>query len=95
MVFVQYGQIDVWDGVFVVIDQIGVCMYILVGLVVCIMFEFGIWVFYVVVYLVLIVGILLVWVGEVGGVEFFSVLFELVLLVIFNLEGIGDFGYRM
>lgn len=48
------------------IDKMGVCMYIFVGLVVCIMLELGMWVFYVVVYLVLMVGILLVWVGEVG-----------------------------
>lgn len=41
MVFVQYGQIDVRDGAFVVIDQTGVRMHIPVGSVACIMLEPG------------------------------------------------------
>lgn len=51
MVFVQYGQIDVQDGAFVVIDQNGVRTHIPVGSVACIMLE---------------PGTLLVWVGEAG-----------------------------
>ena len=31
MIFVQYGQIDVQDGAFVVIDKTGVRMHIPVG----------------------------------------------------------------
>ena len=36
MVFIQYGQIDVLDGAFVVIDQNGVRTHIPVGSVACI-----------------------------------------------------------
>jgi CRISPR-associated protein Cas1 len=41
MVFIQYGQIDVLDGAFVVIDQNGVRMHIPIGSVACIMLEPG------------------------------------------------------
>ena len=41
MIFVQYGQIDVQDGAFVVIDKTGVRMHIPVGSVACIMLEPG------------------------------------------------------
>ena len=41
MIFVQYGQIDVQDGAFVVIDQNGVRMHIPVGSIACIMLEPG------------------------------------------------------
>ena len=41
MIFVQYGQIDVLDGAFVVIDQNGVRTHIPVGSVACIMLEPG------------------------------------------------------
>ena len=36
MIFVEYGQIDVKDGAFVVIDKTGVRTHIPVGSVVCI-----------------------------------------------------------
>lgn len=66
MVFVQYGQIDVQDGAFVVIDQNGVRMHIPVGSVACIMLEPGTRVSHAVIHLASIVGTLLVWVGESG-----------------------------
>ncbi len=66
MVFVQYGQIDVRDGAFVVIDQTGVRMHIPVGSVACIMLEPGTRVSHATVHLASTVGTLLVWVGEAG-----------------------------
>ncbi|MDO4904654.1 MAG: type I-E CRISPR-associated endonuclease Cas1e [Lautropia sp.] len=66
MVFVQYGQIDVQDGAFVVIDQNGVRMHIPVGSVACIMLEPGTRVSHAAVHLAATVGTLLVWVGEAG-----------------------------
>lgn len=66
MVFVQYGQIDVQDGAFVVIDQSGVRMHIPVGSVACIMLEPGTRVSHAAVHLASIAGTLLVWVGEAG-----------------------------
>jgi len=41
MIFIQYGQIDVLDGAFVVIDQTGIRTHIPVGSVACIMLEQG------------------------------------------------------
>ncbi len=66
MVFVQYGQIDVQDGAFVVIDQNGVRMHIPVGSVACILLEPGTRVSHAAVHLAATVGTLLVWVGEAG-----------------------------
>lgn len=66
MVFVQYGQIDVQDGAFVVIDQNGVRTHIPVGSVACIMLEPGTRVSHAAVHLASTVGTLLVWVGEAG-----------------------------
>lgn len=66
MVFVQYGQIDVVDGAFVVIDQNGVRMHIPVGSVACIMLEPGTRISHAAVNLAATVGTLLVWVGESG-----------------------------
>jgi CRISPR-associated protein Cas1 len=59
MIFIQYGQIDVLDGAFVVIDQTGIRTHIPVGSVACIMLEPGTRVSST-------VGTLLVWVGEAG-----------------------------
>jgi CRISPR-associated protein Cas1 len=39
MIFVQYGQIDIPDGAFVVVDKIGSRVHIPVGSVACIMLE--------------------------------------------------------
>jgi CRISPR-associated protein Cas1 len=66
MIFIQYGQIDVMDGAFVVIDQNGVRTHIPVGSVACIMLEPGTRVSHAAVHLASTVGTLLVWVGEAG-----------------------------
>jgi CRISPR-associated protein Cas1 len=66
MIFIQYGQIDVLDGAFVVIDVKGVRTHIPVGSVACIMLEPGTRVSHAAVHLASTVGTLLVWVGESG-----------------------------
>jgi CRISPR-associated protein Cas1 len=71
MVFVQYGQIDVLDGAFVVIDKNGVRTHIPLGSVACIMLEPGTRISHAAVNLAATVGTLLVWVGE-SGVRLYS-----------------------
>lgn len=66
MIFVEYGQIDVKDGAFVVIDKTGVRTHIPVGSVACIMLEPGTRVSHAATKLAAQVGTLLVWVGEAG-----------------------------
>ena len=66
MVFIQYGQIDVLDGAFVVIDQNGVRTHIPVGSVACLMLEPGTRISHAAVQLASMVGTLLVWIGEAG-----------------------------
>jgi CRISPR-associated protein Cas1 len=66
MVFVQYGQIDVLDGAFVVIDKNGVRTHVPVGSVACMMLEPGTRISHAAVRLAAQVGTLLVWVGESG-----------------------------
>lgn len=66
MIFVQYGQIDVLDGAFVVVDQNGVRTHIPVGSVACIMLETGTRISHAAAALASRVGTLLVWVGEAG-----------------------------
>lgn len=66
ILFVQYGQIDVLDGSFVVIDQLGVRTHIPVGSISCLMLEPGTRVSHAAVALAARVGTLLVWVGEAG-----------------------------
>lgn len=66
MVFISYGQIDVLDGAFVVIDQNGVRTHIPVGSVACLMLEPGTRVSHAAVKLASMTGTLLVWVGEAG-----------------------------
>jgi CRISP-associated protein Cas1 len=66
MVFLQYGQIDVLDGAFVLIDQTGIRTHIPVGSIACIMLEPGTRVSHAAVKLAATVGTLLVWVGEAG-----------------------------
>ncbi|HET8552563.1 MAG TPA: type I-E CRISPR-associated endonuclease Cas1e [Gammaproteobacteria bacterium] len=66
MMFVQYGQIDVIDGAFVVVDQNGVRTHIPVGSVACLMLEPGTRVSHAAAALASRVGTLLVWVGEAG-----------------------------
>lgn len=71
MVFIQYGQIDVLDGAFVVIDKSGVRTHIPLGSVACIMLEPGTRISHAAVNLAATVGTLLVWVGE-SGVRLYS-----------------------
>lgn len=66
MIFIEYGQVDVRDGAFVVIDKTGVRTHIPVGSVACIMLEPGTRVSHAAVALAARVGTLLVWVGEAG-----------------------------
>ena len=66
MIFLQYGQIDVIDGAFVLIDKTGVRTHIPVGSVACIMLEPGTRVSHAAVRLAAVAGTLLVWVGEAG-----------------------------
>ncbi len=71
MLFLQYGQIDVRDGAFVLIDEKGVRTHIPVGSVACLMLEPGTRVSHAAIKLAAEVGTLLVWVGE-GGVRLYS-----------------------
>lgn len=66
MIFIEYGQIDVLDGAFVVIDESGVRTHIPVGSIACIMLEPGTRVSHRAAALAARVGTLLVWVGEAG-----------------------------
>lgn len=66
MIFIEYGQIDVRDGAFVVIDKNGIRTHIPVGSVACIMLEPGTRVSHAAAALAARVGTLLVWVGEAG-----------------------------
>ena len=63
MIFLQYGQIDVLDGAFVLIDKTGIRTHIPVGSVACIMLEPGTRVSHAAVRLGSTVGTLLVWGG--------------------------------
>ena len=66
MIFLQYGQIDVKDGAFVLIDKNGIRTHIPVGSIACIMLEPGTRVSHAAIRLAAQVGTLLVWVGEAG-----------------------------
>ncbi len=66
VLFVEYGQIDVQDGAFVVIDKTGVRTHIPLGSIACLMLEPGTRVSHAAVALASRVGTLLVWVGEAG-----------------------------
>lgn len=66
MIFLEYGQVDVKDGAFVLIDKTGIRTHIPVGSVACIMLEPGTRVSHAAVRLAAQVGTLLVWVGEAG-----------------------------
>lgn len=65
-VFLRYGQVDVIDGAFVLVDETGVRTVIPVGSIACIMLEPGTRVSHAAVKLAAEVGTLLVWVGEAG-----------------------------
>lgn len=67
MIFVYYGQIDVRDGAFVVVDDVnGERKHIPVGSVACIMLEPGTRISHAAVKLAAATGTLLIWVGEAG-----------------------------
>lgn len=66
IVFLEYGQVDVVDNAFVLIDQTGIRVQIPVGGLACLMLEPGIRVSHAAVQLAARVGCLLVWVGEAG-----------------------------
>lgn len=71
IVFLEYGQVDVVDSAFVLIDQNGVRVQIPVGGLACLMLEPGTRITHAAVALAARVGCLLVWVGE-GGVRLYS-----------------------
>lgn len=66
MIFLQYGQIDVIDGAFVLIGKTGIRTHVPLGSVACIMLEPGTRVSHAAVKLAATAGTLLVWVGEAG-----------------------------
>lgn len=66
MIFLEYGQLDVIDGAFVLVDKNGVRTHIPVGSIACIMLEPGTRVSHAAIRLAATVGTLLVWVGEAG-----------------------------
>lgn len=66
LIFLQYGEIDVIDGAFVLVDQTGVRTCIPVGSVATIMLEPGTRVSHAAAALAARVGTLLIWVGEAG-----------------------------
>lgn len=66
LIFLQYGQLDVLDGAFVLVDQNGVRTHIPVGSVACLMLEPGTRISHAAIKLAATVGTLLVWVGEAG-----------------------------
>lgn len=66
MIFLEYGQVDVLDGAFVLVDKNGVRTHVPVGSVACIMLEPGTRVSHAAIKLAATVGTLLVWVGEAG-----------------------------
>jgi CRISPR-associated protein Cas1 len=66
LLFIEYGEIDVLDGAFVVIDKNGIRTHIPIGAVTCLMLEPGTRVSHRAAALAARVGCLLVWVGEAG-----------------------------
>lgn len=66
IVFLEYGQVDVIDGAFVLLDEKGARIQIPVGGLACLMLEPGTRVTHAAVVLAARVGCLMVWVGEAG-----------------------------
>lgn len=71
ILFLEYGQVDVIDGAFALVDQNGVRVQIPVGGLACLMLEPGTRISHAAVVLAARVGCLLVWVGE-GAVRLYS-----------------------
>jgi len=66
MLFLQYGELDVIDGSFVLVDKKGIRTQIPVGSIACLMLEPGTRVSHAAAVLAARVGCLLIWVGEAG-----------------------------
>jgi CRISPR-associated protein Cas1 len=66
ILYIEYGQLDVIDGAFVVVDKAGVRTHIPIGGVACLMLEPGTRVSHAACALAGRVGTLLVWIGEAG-----------------------------
>src|SRR5438270_149800 len=66
ILFLEKGRLDVLDGAFVLVDEIGVRVHIPVGGVVCLMLEPGTRISHAAVALAARAGTLLIWVGEAG-----------------------------
>jgi CRISPR-associated protein Cas1 len=66
IIFLEYGELDVIDSAFVLVDKNGIRTQIPVGGLACIMLEPGTRVSHAAVILAARVGCLLVWVGEAG-----------------------------
>lgn len=71
IIFLQYGELDVLDSAFVLVDANGVRVQIPVAGLACVMLEPGTRVSHAAVALAAQVGCLLVWVGE-GGVRLYA-----------------------
>lgn len=71
IVFLEYGQVDVIDSAFVLVDERGVRVQIPVGGLACLMLQPGTRITHAAVTLAARVGCLLVWVGE-GGVRVYA-----------------------
>jgi CRISP-associated protein Cas1 len=71
IIFLEYGQVDVIDGAFVLVDKNGARVQIPVGGLACLMLEPGTRITHAAVTLAARVGCLLVWVGE-GGVRLYA-----------------------
>lgn len=66
IIFLEYGELDVIDGAFVLVDKTGIRTQIPVGGLACIMLEPGTRVSHAAIVLAARVACLLVWVGEAG-----------------------------
>ena len=66
LLFIEYGEIDVIDGAFVVVDATGIRTQIPVGSIACLMLEPGTRVSHRAAALASSAGTLLIWVGEAG-----------------------------
>lgn len=71
LIFVSYGNIDVIDGAFVVVDKTGIRTQIPIGNVACLMLEPGTRVSHAAASLAAKTGTLLIWIGE-GGIRLYS-----------------------
>src|SRR3989339_1368644 len=66
MLFLEYGELDVIDGAFVLVDKKGVRTHIPVGTIACLLLQPGTRVSHAAVVLAARVGCLLIWTGEAG-----------------------------